>query len=347
MNKLDSAFIGLFVIVGLAVLTLALVMLGAGRFSGDWETYVLYFRSNTNGLSVGAPVVLQGVKIGVVKEVRVAYDSRGREFFVPVYIAIDQEQVVWPGELEGMTNGDEIYKGALEAGVRARLSTESLLTGLQQIEIGFFPDSDLVLYDRDTRYKELPTIESELEQLRAKLVDLPLDHIAERAIVALEGIDRLLASPELPAILANLDRATREIALAVEETRLRTGTTLDRIDTALDGVNQLTQTLQATASEPLANLGRAAGEIADLAKTTDAELGQRSAQLERIGETARLALVSARDTSEEIASLVGERSPLRREALDTLRALSAAANALRGMADYLERHPESLLQGKR
>jgi paraquat-inducible protein B len=48
-----------------------------------------------------------------------------------------------------------------------------------------------------------------------------------------------------------------------------------------------------------------------------------------------------------VSALVDQRSPIVGEAVSALRSLSAAGRSLRELADYLERHPEALLKGKR
>lgn len=69
---------------------------------------MLYFRYSTNGLKVGAPVVLKGVQIGIVKDIAVTYDEASGRFMVPVHIEIDQDQVQWPGEIRGELDGREL-----------------------------------------------------------------------------------------------------------------------------------------------------------------------------------------------------------------------------------------------
>jgi paraquat-inducible protein B len=44
--------------------------------------------------------------------------------------------------------------------------------------------------------------------------------------------------------------------------------------------------------------------------------------------------------------LIGPDAPLSVEAVRTMREVSAAARSLRVLSDYLERHPEALIQGK-
>ena len=64
-----------------------------------------------------------------------------------------------------------------------------------------------------------------------------------------------------------------------------------------------------------------------------------------IGELDRT-LTSARGTLDKTGEMVGPSSPLSAELENTMQELSRAARALRVLADYLERHPESLIRGK-
>ena len=61
----------------------------------------------------------------------------------------------------------------------------------------------------------------------------------------------------------------------------------------------------------------------------------------------RATLEEARATLIRAQGLLAEDAPLQGDLRSTLRDVSRAAQAVRDLADYLERHPESLLRGKR
>jgi len=61
----------------------------------------------------------------------------------------------------------------------------------------------------------------------------------------------------------------------------------------------------------------------------------------------RATLEEARATLNRAQGLLAEDAPLQGDLRSTLRDVSRAAQAVRNLADYLERHPESLLRGKR
>jgi paraquat-inducible protein B len=64
------------------------------------------------------------------------------------------------------------------------------------------------------------------------------------------------------------------------------------------------------------------------------------AETRAVMESARSALERAERT------MLAPDAPLQQDVREALRELARAAEALRGLADYLERHPESLIRGK-
>ena len=65
-KKANPTVIGVFVVAALAIAVAAIVTLGSGKLFKQTETFVMYFESSLSGLDVGAPVELQGVRIGEV-----------------------------------------------------------------------------------------------------------------------------------------------------------------------------------------------------------------------------------------------------------------------------------------
>lgn len=346
-KRTNPTMIGAFVMGALALLVVGLLILGGGRFGGDRETLVLYFRTDTSGLKVGAPVVLKGVQIGVVTDIGVTYDEETGVFVVPAYIEIDQDRVDWPGEIRGELNSKELYEKALQAGMRARLGSQSLVTGMLQIEVGFFPGTPLILYGRDSRYRELPTIASPFERLRGQVEKIPVDHLVEQAVAVLEGLRKLVDAPEVPRILANFESAAADLAAASKRANDLAGSTADDLDATLTDARRVARLLADKLEGLLSTIEAAATEVRRVAASADAEIGPAAQSLRLAAGSAGAAFTSAKAAFDDISSAVDDHSPLRREALVSLRALSAAAKSLKDMADYLERHPESLVRGKR
>jgi paraquat-inducible protein B len=54
---------------------------------------LLIFTGSLRGLSVGAPVLLRGIKIGQVLDIQLEFDSERLDFFIPVLIEIEPERI--------------------------------------------------------------------------------------------------------------------------------------------------------------------------------------------------------------------------------------------------------------
>ena len=346
-RAMAPVLVGGFVMGAVALLVVALLVVGTARFGGDRETIVAFFRSSATGLTVGAPVVLKGVQIGLVREIQVAYDDESGEFLVPVQMEIDQDKVVWPGEVRKALDSDETWLDALREGLRGRLGLQSFLTGLLQVEVDFFPGAPLILTGKDPRFRELPTIPSELERFREELLSVPITEVVEQAVAALNGLNRLLTAPELQRTLENIDAGTRELALAAEDLHGLIEPAGQRLTGALGEAEQALALLTPRLDTLMTSLTETSGEIGSLARRADTEIPPLVTSMRAAAESAEAAFGSADRAFAGVSELVDQRSPVVTEALSALRALSAAGRSLRQLADYLERHPEALLQGKR
>jgi len=93
-----------------------------------------------------------------------------------------------------------------------------------------------------------------------------------------------------------------------------------------------------------ADVRKAMATLDEVLKSADRLVQRLDAEL--VGET-RSTLQAARAAIERAErSMLAADAPLQQDARDALRELSRAAEALRALADYLERHPESLIRGK-
>lgn len=69
LRKLDYFKLGAFIIIGSALLIAMVIILGAGRYFQTAYTLETYFDESINGLEIGSPVKLRGVKVGRVAEI--------------------------------------------------------------------------------------------------------------------------------------------------------------------------------------------------------------------------------------------------------------------------------------
>ena len=77
------------------------------------------------------------------------------------------------------------------------------------------------------------------------------------------------------------------------------------------------------------------------------DLRKAIADLDQTLVSARGTLVSARGTLDNASNLTEPNSAQVQQLDSTLQEVSRAARSLRVLADYLERHPEALIRGKK
>ena len=90
-------------------------------------------------------------------------------------------------------------EGLIQKGARATLRMQSFVTGLLYVALDFYPDTPIKLLGLDPTYPELPTIPSDMDQLKstiqqamAELRKLPLEAILAEALTVLKRANALL-----------------------------------------------------------------------------------------------------------------------------------------------------------
>ena len=131
--------VGVFLVLATALIVIAVVILGAGIFKPKGEYFETYFDKSVSGLSPGAPVALQGVKIGQVESIGFAsevYDippdlaaKLGENRLVRVTFSVDRRfaRELSAGERQAR-RGREI-----SSGLRLRLES-NLITGQSSLQ---------------------------------------------------------------------------------------------------------------------------------------------------------------------------------------------------------------------
>jgi paraquat-inducible protein B len=124
------------------------------------------------------------------------------------------------------------------------------------------------------------------------------------------------------------------------------------LPTASGGFTELQSSVESIVRKieklPLDEIG---ADIRNIVKTLDATLRNVNALVERvdseIAPELSQTLESARSALGQVQGALSDEAPLHGDLRGTLRDVARAAEAIRNLADYLERHPESLLRGRR
>lgn len=161
-----------------------------------------------------------------------------------------------------------------------------------------------------------------------------LEFVPKPARVAFDAGQPVPTLPTVPGALPDVQPQLADIVARLSRVRFdEIGTDLQA---ALKALNRATLSLQTT----LASADTSIKQLTPEAQSAIGELRQALAQANQTLASAQATLRSAE------ANVTDAQAPLQRNANQALAELQRAAQALRVLADYLQRHPESILRGK-
>ena len=310
--------VGAFVLGAIALVLAAIVLLSAGNWFEPRSRFTVYFPGSVRGLDQGAPVTFRGVRIGEVKDVTAFLTGPDNSLIqIEVLFEVRTQVVEAPEGITRRFADDDagMAQALIERGVRARLLSQSMLTGQKYIDLDFLPDAPARFAGMQRGYPELPTTPTAMEALgeRAesffeKLAALPLDTMLVDTREALQALREVLTSPELKAAVAGTRRTTAALEPTIHEARLAIADArglIQNLDTRLNGL----------AADSLV------GEMRSF-------FGQVRFTLDSLNRT----LANADET--------------RLQATQAFLELDRAMKSLRNLAEYFQTHPEAVLAGK-
>jgi len=235
---------------------------------------LLFFDQSVRGLAPGAPVEFRGIPLGRVVEISFDHSPVG-DSRVPVIIEIDTGTL--GKALEDIKDQGQILGESVRRGLRATLSTASLLTGALYIDLDFLPAALPAELSRIDGMDVIPTESSGLARLQDKL----------NAILA-----KLEALP-LEGTLAKFGSAADEIAVTVKDLR----GTLDEAEGTLAAARKLLESedTQGLTAELDATLKQVRASVESLGPT-----GAVQGDLSRTLDELRAALRSFKTLSDSI-----------------------------------------------
>ncbi len=342
-RKASPTAIGGFVLGAIVLVAVGIGFLGSGRLFSETVTYVLYFESSLKGLNIGAPVLFRGVRVGTVTDIVVHYHTADQRVDIPVYVELESRRVTRIGESRERPAD---IQGMIERGLRGQLVMQSFVTGLLSIELDFHPDTPLRLVRGEERYPELPTIPAPLEEFARTLQNLPFDEMVADLRRTVQGIDELVRSQELRKAIESLDKAVQDFGTLVRHVDEKLDPVVGSVSAASDEVRSTFK----TAGERIVTLEKSLNDTLtvyrQLATDIIAQVDPFATRFLQTAESAQAALEQARKTLAAAETIAAPQSPLHDRLVTALEELSAAARAIRLLADSLERNPEALLRGK-
>jgi ABC-type transporter Mla subunit MlaD len=304
--------LGLFVLIGVGLLAVVLVVVGAHSLHRDTIPFVTYFDESVQGLGVGAPTTFRGVPLGWVSAIHVAPDHR----------RVEVEMELERSELRRAGYADSEPAPPPPADLRAQLGSQGI-TGVKFILIDYFdpkhnPPPELPF--RPRRHY-IPAAVSTLKNVEQDVV-LALDQLREVGIMVagvLERIDRVIVDfqgqkmpARIGASLSELDRTLRMVQGTLGHADV--GRVSNKAQATLDGMMKI---------------------LADLDRL-----------FTRLQEKNGL-LANAERTTQQFGNVAQGGTSLEAEVGTLIQRVSEATESFRRLADALERDPDMLIKGRR
>ncbi|OGB01976.1 MAG: hypothetical protein A3E25_13900 [Burkholderiales bacterium RIFCSPHIGHO2_12_FULL_69_20] len=332
--------VGFFALAGLALVALAVVLLGGNWFAAS-ERGVMRFDRSVYGLQVGAPVVLRGVRVGQV--VTVALAPAGPDgLAMPVTAEFDR--ALLHGVLgHPLSTAGAALPALVARGLVARLATQSLLTGLLYIDLDIDPARAVASTGTPAAgaagtLPVIPTQATRLQTLQSQLEGLDLAQIGRDLSAVAASTRQLLGGPEAAQLLARSAAAASSVQQLAQTMQREVGPLARSAEATLAESRRAVQQI-APAAQQLAMAAAQMGAAASQTQALAAAGLPMVAQVQRMSAELGQAAVVLREAA-------AEDSALRLNADRALQDVARAARSLRELAELLERHPDALLRGR-
>jgi paraquat-inducible protein B len=329
-KQANPTVIGAFVVGAVILIATAFALFGGAQIFAAKNRYIAVFAEPTNGLRVGANVMLNGVRVGYVSDIDLIIDDVSFETDTQVVLELINEDIKTKSgdeldaEFAARFNHETLIH---EAGLRASLQMESFVTGQLSVALQLRPETEAVMRAVDPPYDEIPTVASNVQELLNNLQswfaeiqeNVDFRGLSQRLNDVLQALDDLARSEDMRESIAGINRLINDAEM-----------------------QQLAGQVVATLEE----MRQASSAASNLFSNTEKDVDMLVADL----QPALKRLAGALDEAEQ--TLAAAKSQLKGDSEQfyqlgtTLDELERAARSVREYFDYMERNPEAFLQGK-
>ena len=256
-KKTNPVLTGAFVVGAIALAVASIALWGSRSVFERKYEYICYFPGSVIGLNPGSPVKFRGVDLGVVKDIKIQFRQSPEDRRIPVTIEIWGKRL---RELGGREPSPTLMQDLVAQGLRARLESVSIVTGVMYVSLDVIPNSPPPSYAETPGPGAIPEIPA-----------LPTEF--QEATQALNAILSHLASADFAGMTDSVSGAMRDVGQVASSDELRGA--LQELKPLLSSARQLTKTLRVQANK--------AGDVVDdvhgaLVETLDTTKGAISPQ---------------------------------------------------------------------
>ncbi len=321
-KKANPTLIGLFVVTAIGLFILATFLFNDGALFSKKKYYVLFFENTVTGLTVGSPVSFRGVKVGTVTDITLQVDPQKKQIYIPVHIEIEPRRFSTAASEGETVSGSFDLQNLVDRGLRAQLQIHSFITGQLFIQLDFYPHETPQYVGAINGYPEIPTVPSLLDKLGGKLENYSYEKLLDNLAGTMSGLEQLVNSPELMDTVRSLNKV------------------LKNVDTMISNLDKQVTPISSNLNRTLVDAQKALAEMRTLTSNLDSHAESMSATFEQSMTQANAAFSS-------LGEQLSDDSELHYQLSRVLQELTESVRSLRILSDTIERHPETLLKGKK
>ncbi len=216
-----------------------------GSAPKDIKKFFILTDQKTANLRLNSPVRFSGFDIGWIDDIQLNYDRKSHKMIAAIVMGIDTS--IFEDNIEDNTTGEENLYNAVKEGMRAKLETLDLISGMLYINLTFdHNESNGSIVADGTPYPKFPMVEEvsmgmmdSLSGIMDKLNKLPLEKLVN-------SLDKVINETSEP--IANANEMLKELKESAKHLNALTSkNSFERMpDEISAALKELTRTLKTT-----------------------------------------------------------------------------------------------------
>lgn len=335
--------------------------------------YVMHFSGSVRGLKVGAPVEYQGIPVGRVDNIEMNMNPDTLEVTIPVLVYIDPQrfsETITREQAKAM-----MQRLVSQEGVRAKLSSSSLLTGemyvalakqdnpekaeIEERQFGSIFPTNPAATEEITRIAAniAEEVEGTLKSIRQFVESKQLDKAIQSADVALQDAGKFMRQAD--KTVAELESVIRQVG---KQTLPSLSKDLNTIATAVESTSgtankvmvDVAGSIKSTSGTANKVMVDVAGSIKSTSGTANRVMMDLSGTGKKLGHDVTRVSNDLVKTMRRLQNSLGHfdrltarNSPTQYQLMEMMEEVTAAARAVRELSERLERQPDALIRGRR
>jgi len=181
--------------------------------------YIAYFQSSVKELGVGSPVMIYGIQVGDVTEVKLVFDDKTNQAKVRVAFEIQPDRALGVFQSGTSTDPSQMMRRLIDSGLRVKLESNNLLLGEKMLTLEFAPNEPSIDVVQEDGVMILPTQSGSTDNLLEALSDvvnklntIPFEHIGNNLNTLLLHMDQTINGHDMRQALHSLSIAMANAA---------------------------------------------------------------------------------------------------------------------------------------